>query len=236
MSLKLVETPHYHLWTDALHARSLARQARNRWDRGTYVRWTITTAWTVLEMACEDALETTGIGRRFPENLNNDLAKKNFPPLEWGQGVWQKVSVVHKARKQYVHINASQKELFPEVIEAEKAIQHLRDAIKSIYIHVGKTPPAWVEDDEDPGWDGGISSFANAMVTHQGVSADDPNAIKIAYVYKDKEYITEICSPDTDPTPLLEDLIRRLRRPVSAVRAYRGTQLLIDRPLSMRGA
>ena len=74
---KIVEGPHYHLWTDALHARALAKQANNRWDRGTYVRWTVTTAWTVLEMACEDALETPGIGRRFKEN--RDAATPRAP-------------------------------------------------------------------------------------------------------------------------------------------------------------
>jgi hypothetical protein len=37
--LKLIENNHYHIWTDALHARALAHEASNRWDRGTYVRW-----------------------------------------------------------------------------------------------------------------------------------------------------------------------------------------------------
>jgi hypothetical protein len=84
---KNVESSHYHIWTDALHARELARQAVNRWDRGTYVRWTITTGWTALEMACEQALETNGIGRRFKENLNAAISEKSLPPLNWGTGV-----------------------------------------------------------------------------------------------------------------------------------------------------
>jgi hypothetical protein len=55
---KLVDTPHYHLWTDALHLRALAHHARNQWDRGTYVRSALIVAWTSLELACDDALDT----------------------------------------------------------------------------------------------------------------------------------------------------------------------------------
>ena len=119
---KIVEDPHYHLWTDALHARALAKQANNRWDRGTYVRWTVTTAWTVLEMACEDALETPGIGRRFKENLDAACAERATSPLDWGSGVWQRVSRLHQMRKEFVHINATQDRLFPESQDADYAI------------------------------------------------------------------------------------------------------------------
>ncbi|MBW2165402.1 MAG: hypothetical protein JRG74_04680 [Deltaproteobacteria bacterium] len=38
---KLVESNHYHLWTDALHDRKLTHQTSNKWDRGAYVRWTM---------------------------------------------------------------------------------------------------------------------------------------------------------------------------------------------------
>lgn len=70
---KIVENAHYHIWTDALHGRALARQAQNRWDKGTYVRWVIMTAWTAFEMACEDGLEKPGIGRSFRRNLDNAI-------------------------------------------------------------------------------------------------------------------------------------------------------------------
>ena len=83
---KILESSHYHLWTDALHARALAKQANNRWDRGTYVRWAVTTAWTVLEMSCEDALATGGIGRRFRENLDAACEANGIPPLEGAAG------------------------------------------------------------------------------------------------------------------------------------------------------
>ena len=67
---KVVENPHYHLWTDALHACALAHEAHNKWDRGTYVRWAVTTSWTVLEIACQDALEERNISYSFRRNLN----------------------------------------------------------------------------------------------------------------------------------------------------------------------
>lgn len=78
---KLVTSTHYHLWTDALHARALAAQSRNTWDRGAYVRWAVNTAWTVFETACEDALSTSGLGNRFKEKL--DQASLPLPYQRW---------------------------------------------------------------------------------------------------------------------------------------------------------
>jgi len=69
MITKLVESNHYHIWTDAIHARELAKQTNNKWDRGTYVRWTLLTSWIALEMACQDALSDKNISYKFKENL-----------------------------------------------------------------------------------------------------------------------------------------------------------------------
>lgn len=72
---KMVTDPLYHIWSDALHGRSLARQARNRWDCGTYVRWTLTSAWTMLEMVCSDLLSVQRLGRGSKSGLTT----------QWGQ-------------------------------------------------------------------------------------------------------------------------------------------------------
>ncbi len=139
---KLVNTPHYHIWTDALHGRALARQAANQWDRGTYVRWTVITAWTTFEMACEDALNTTGIGRRFKDRLDDALAKVGLPAIDWGSGLWQRVARVHQFRKDCVHRNPSHQALFPEASVADEAITTLRSAMADIYTRAGNVPPA----------------------------------------------------------------------------------------------
>lgn len=232
---KLVDTPHYHLWTDAVHGGALAHQARNKWDRGTYVRWTIITAWTVLEIACQDALEEPNISYSFRRNLDAAVAARSLSRLDWGKGIWQRVVKVQEQRKSYMHRFVSEKDLFPEAALADNAIGVVREAIQEIYTHAGKTPPKWVEDDEDRGWDTGRSASAHLTVTRKGVDPDDPNAIRVAYVYKGGEYIDEVLSPGTDPIPYMENLIRRIRVPISAVRAYRGTQLIEERQLPMRG-
>lgn len=101
--MKLIRDNHYHLWTDALHARELARQTNNKWDRGTYVRWAITTAWTVLEMACQDALDDKKISYSFRENIDKAITSKALPKLDWGKGIWQKVSAIQTLRINCVH-------------------------------------------------------------------------------------------------------------------------------------
>jgi hypothetical protein len=232
---KIVDDAHYHLWTDALHGRALAKQAKNRWDRSTYVRWTVTTAWTVLEMACDAALETTGIGRRFKKNLNEACEQKKAAQIDWRSGVWQRVITLQKVRKDFVHINASQAALFPEVEEADRAITTVRDAIADISARVGKPLPDWLRDDDDRGWDRGPMSMAHAQVIHGGVDPAGNDTVRISYEYKDEEYDSDFCPPGTDPKPLVERLLKTVRIPITAVRAYSGRNLIYERKLQMRG-
>ena len=91
---KIIDSPHYHIWTDALHARALAHQAKNKWDRGTYVRWVVTTAWTALEIACQDALNQPSISYSFKKNLDEAIAQQNFKKIVWGSGIWQRVTAL----------------------------------------------------------------------------------------------------------------------------------------------
>ncbi len=105
MATKIVTNPHYHVWTDALHARELARQAQNRWDRGTYVRWAVTTAWTAFEMCCADALGVTGLGMRFRERVDEAIVQKGLARLDWGRGIWQQILKVYDTRISYAHID-----------------------------------------------------------------------------------------------------------------------------------
>lgn len=232
---KIVESSHYHIWTDALHAQALAHKAANKWDRGTYVRWTIITAWTAFEMACENALETSGIGKRFKENLNKAISKKGLSQIDWGSGLWQKIINIHQSRKKFVHLNVSQERLFADVKDADEAISILRDAIRTIFNNAGKLPPAWVEDNFDTGWDTGRRSAANLTVTRSGVDENDPRTLKLAYDYKGREHIHEILPPETDPKMMVEDLLSRIIIPISAVRVYRGKEVVLEKKLQMRG-
>lgn len=233
---KIVESSHYHIWTDALHARELARQAKNHWDRGTYVRWTITTGWIALEMACEQALETPGIGRRFKENLNTAIKNSGFPPINWGAGIWQQVLNVHSQRKEFVHINLDQEKLFPETVDAESSIQILREAIKSIFFITKKEPPNWIEDDHDKGWDSSLKSFANAHTLTYGAKEDDPNCYKVFFVYKGKEYLSDVLPPTHDFMASVTYVLQNIICPITAIKVYQGNIVVFERQLKMRGA
>lgn len=234
-SPKLVDTPHYHLWTDALHGRTLASQARNKWDRGTYVRWAVITAWTVLEVGCQEALEDTSIGNPFKDDINRAIKDKSLPGLQWGSGTWQKVLKLQKTRKRYIHKIISQEKLFPDAIVAKEAIEIVREGIKAIYNHVSKPFPIWIDDDKDRGWDYG-GEPCNSHCIYPGASEDDPLSIKIVFVHKDREYLSRLMPPGTAPGPLLDELIQNIILPISAVRAYRGKELIEDRQVKMRGA
>ena len=236
-SPKFVDSPHYHLWTDALHGRALAREAKNKWDRGTYVRWTVVTAWTVFERACEDALGAHGIGNRFRCNLDSAIARKCLPPLDWSRGTCQQVIEVQKNRKDYVHVRIAQEDLFAEVDKADRAIHILRKAMKAIYVHARKEPPIWLDDDDDRGWERGeTSSVISGYISEAGVEESTPDVVRITYLRKGTEHPHRLCRPGTDPQPLVDELIRNILVPITAVRAYKGRELIVEKTVNMRGA
>ncbi len=229
----------YHVWSDALHARQLARQTSSVWNRGAYVRWTIQTAWSAFENVCSDALGAKSLGMSFRKRFDNALALKNLPAVEWGSGIWQRIMQVYEDRKKYIHVvpGISRSELKAPLEEAERAIDVLREGIKAVSELVGLPHPGWVQDNADAGWQErgkGLSTSVEWYTVHAGASEDDSEAIRIAYVLHGKEHLSEIAPRNTPHGPLLDKMLVSLNIPVDAVRAYRGTTLLEERHTKMR--
>jgi hypothetical protein len=145
--IKLVSSPEYHLWCDALHARELARTTTDDWSRGTYVRWTITSAFTVLEMCCKDALNVSQFSNGLKSGINQELIALRIPRIDWNNGIWKKVLDLRDVRNYYVHENAAQRELWPGQSKGEDAIITVRNAVCDIYQKVNKPSPNWINDD-----------------------------------------------------------------------------------------
>lgn len=238
--LKLIDSINYHLWSDALHCRELARTTRNDWDRGTYVRGAIRDSWTAFETVGSEALDAPGLGNSFRTRFDEAVAKKGLPAVVWGQGLWQQVMSVYSMRKEFVHVQPTidRKKLLTPLSDADKAIDVLRDGIKAVCALVGDPPPMWVEDDADKGWDGkgGLRSSATVTAVRNAVDQDDPNVVRVGFVAKGKEHISDILPADTDHKPHFESLLTRLRVPVSALIAYRGAVLIEKKEVVARGA
>lgn len=237
--LKVIDSIQYHVWSDALHARQLARQTESPWDRGAYVRWAIQTAWSAFENVCADALEAKGLGMRFRERFDEAVATKGLPPVDWSKGIWQQVLQVYGVRKEFVHVvpAISHAKLMTPLQEAEQALAVLRDAIRAVSDLAGLTHPPWVCDDDDRGWQGargGFGGTAEAYMIRAGLREDDPANVRITYVLRGQEHLSEIAHPGTAHGPLLDRLLGSLNVPVEAVRAYRGSDLLEERKTSMR--
>jgi hypothetical protein len=236
--IKVVDSTQYHLWTDALHGRALARQARNDWDRGTYVRWTILSAWSAFETVCGDALGASGLGMRFREGFDKAVVAKGIPAVDWGKGLWQQALQVYGIRKEFTHVQPTiaHNRLLAPVEDAERAITVLRAAIKEVCNMTKQPSPVWADDDSDRGWDAGSGSICHAMVIKDGADPEGADTVKIAYIMEGKEHVCDILPPGTDYGPVLDDLIKRLIVPVGVVRAYRGKDLMEERKLQVRGA
>lgn len=237
--LKVINSIQYHVWSDALHARQLARQTESPWDRGAYVRWAIQTAWSAFENVCADALEANGLGMRFRERFDEAVTTKGLPPVDWSKGIWQQVLQVYYVRKKFVHVapGVSHAKLMKPLQEAEQALAVLRSAIRAVSDMAGLPHPPWVVDNDDPGWQGARAGFggtAEAYMMRAGLREDDPANVRITYVLHGQEHLSEIAPPSTAHGPLLDRLLGSLNIPVEAVRAYRGSDLLEERKTSMR--
>ena len=193
MITKIVKSNHYHIWTDALHARQLSKQTNNKWDRGTYVRWTILTAWVALEIACQDALGNLKISYHFRKEIDDTLSSKNLPALDWGKGIWQKVYDIQKLRNNIAHRFQSENDLFLDSSVADYTINTIRKAIQAIYSHSGKATPKWINDNFDEGWTTGTIQGHGTCISSPYYKNKD--AIKISYLYKGHEYDYDYLAP-----------------------------------------
>jgi hypothetical protein len=235
---KVVRDPHYHIWTDALHLRELGRQTTDRWDRGTYVRAAVVMAWTAFETALQDVFPTRRLGERFRRNLDDALDQAGLQPLDWGQGVWQRVAALNAQRVDYVHRPTSDIDLFPDTSVVDDALETIRAALRDLYRRTAKKPPAWIDDDSDRGWlrQGHSLDSAYVTVAKAGVDREDPNTLKVTFTDARGEHIDGYHPPDCDPEELAADLLERVRVPISRITVYRGNLVEIDREFPMRGA
>ena len=233
----LVDSTHCHLWTDALHVRQLARDAPNRWDRGTYVRLTVVLTWTALEIACQDALNAPEIGYRFKENLDAAIASRGLPALDWSRGVWQQVRELQERRKAYIHKFASLGEMFPEATIADQAVAVTREGIKAVYAHAGVPAPGWTDFDHSNGWSGqmGLSDSCSATLITGGTSMSDPTAVRVFIVRNGVEELSSVHPQGTDYAPEAIRLVQSVNVPISAIRVYEGGTLVRELLVNMRG-
>jgi hypothetical protein len=200
---------------------------------GTYVRWTVNTAWSAFESTCEDVLKASGLGYDFKGGFNRAADAQGVQRPDWGSGDWQNVLKVYELRKDYVHLRIPQSRLFAPLSEAEDAVTILRAAVKALYRRAGLSSPGWVDDDVNPIEP---TCIGHLTVTHPGASRSDPNCIRVTYLYRGSEHESAIFPPGTDPQLPMEELLRKIIVPIRAIRAYRGDHLLEEWQLNMRGS
>jgi hypothetical protein len=237
-----VHQPRYQSWTDALCFREMAKQAPNNYLRSMCVRNAVLAAWTTLEIACCNALGIQKPGNDFRRSLDEEFDKRGISRLNFGSGLSGKISSKTKdARKIYAHYGVKLSDRFPQVSIAEDAIQTIREAIHDIYGRMGRQSPVWVDFDDSTGWPqtGGFSATAHPTLLRGKVDQNAPGTLRIALVTESgDEKVTDYfpgTTSEEDGFEQVEDLLGRLNVPFSAVRVYRGPNLLNEEKLDMRG-
>ena len=236
---KVIESNHYHLWTDVLHARKLSKQARNKWDCASYVRWAIISSWIVLEIACQDALDEPNISYSFRKNLDESIQRNELPALNWGSGIWQKVNNLQEKRKNIIHRFQSENNLFPDITDADEAINVVREAFKGIYRHANKSFPLWIEDNDDRGWDGRVSGGLHISTSFElfksGAKEEDRTSIKVYYVTNGKEKLSEVLPMNSDYNEAINNILYKSPVLISRVFVKQNNQIIFNKEFNTRG-
>lgn len=194
------------------------------------------TAWTSLEVACQDALADNSIGYSFKKYLDEAVQKAGLPLLDWSRGAWQKARVLQELRKAYVHRYLALDNYFPEASTADEAVETIREAINAIYAHANIVPPAWISYDKSHGWQTSTSfSSAFAAVACDGASFDDPDTVRIFIVIDDDEHLTTVLPTGTDPSARIESLKHSVKIPFNGIKAYDKGNLTHDVVVVVRG-
>jgi len=144
---------------------------------------------------------------------------------------------LQNTRKNFVHRFIAEKDLFPNFSVADEAIKIVREAIKGIYSHAGKTSPNWIDDDYDRGWSkkSGFQTRAYLTKKHGGVDENGENTIKVAFVDNHGEHVSDILPPEKDYQLCIDELITNFLEPISTIRIYKGKELIEERKYTMRG-
>lgn len=206
------------------------------------VRNAVIAACTTLEMACCDSLGLLELPDRvFKEGLKKALNDAGKTPIDFGSGLWQDVLNIQKFRNNYIHIGGKLMDLYPLPSAAEDAIKIIREAIHDIYRRMGKSSPKWVALDESGGWPqpGGFRMTGHLTVSRVGADPNAPDTYSIVLVTETGEEKPTIylagTTPEEDVFEEVEDLLGRLNVPFSAVRVYRGPDLIYEDNFDMGG-
>lgn len=104
----------------------------------------------VLESYSCAALKVNELGRGSYRNcIDALLQKKGFSLINWDVEIWKDVLDHRKIRNYYTHSNDLQEELWPDMVEAVKAIDCFKAAIKDFYRITGKQYPDFLDRDSD---------------------------------------------------------------------------------------
>ena len=226
-------------WTDALHARELARTTRNAWDRGSYVRWAVNSTWTAFEGFISESLGAKRIGNRFKEEVDKAVAELRYSPLNWGNGIWQQVLKVYGWRKSLTHLGSTslqEVEVFLSCARADEAINTLRAAIAALAAHCSMSVPLWAEDNADTGWKGpGTNSYPPSLLLTTKIATEQDEKLAIGYVTERGCNWAYILGAQEDPQQRLGELLRGIIVSVEAVVVYQGIDVKQYIPLRTRG-
>lgn len=263
VSRRAVSSAGAHMWSDALFARERARDYEKRieqlherleetpsthriahlhaelvqcaWDRGVYVRWTITTAWTAFERACELAFPAASVNkgkRGLLGNISNELQALGLAPLDLKTRPWSLLNETRELRNKFTHRDCLRAELLTSLSDAENSIETVRSCLIDLFARLGRTPPTWIESDSVPRSLGG--SMAWLAVVHAG-ALDDPEPVSVRVVFGGHEIETAVMKCSDDPWPSVEHTVVSVMVPIRAIRIYKGSALVEEVPVDIRG-
>jgi hypothetical protein len=219
---KIISANHHNDLSGISISRDEAELRHITWDLGSYVRWTVVTAWMAFVRTAETATTSQDLSRNMLKNLPRTIAPTLQEQAFWDSYPWCDVNRIRQERNKFIHKALDNSDLFPDVQLAEDAILTLRNGMKAIYASVGQASPPWIECDTvaDPP----SGSSAVLQLISSGAN-EDPQRLRVVYVHGGGETPSTILYSTEDPWPIVEGIAVNVRVPIEAIRIYKGELL-----------
>ena len=234
-----------HLWSDALFARRRARESddrsnapnkqgkdlanalqevrrnQNLWERGSFVRWTVSTAWSTMEQLFKVELGLPSL-HGIPAVLEEKMLAKGFIPIQSLSPLWLRIDGLRRERNAFTHGSLTYQQRMAPLDLADQAIRDCRSAVLDSFSCIGRTAPSWIHQDDVPGnvpTSIGVLSVSGSDLH----AAGDP--VRIVAIFGGEEFGSRELRGDEDPYPHVQQMIESSIVPLDGVRIYRGQAL-----------
>jgi hypothetical protein len=204
------------------HSHLRAQIHQHRWDRGAYARTCVAAAWRAFDRVVSTLLGG-GLRGDLLADLDAALQANAYLPLDRSSATWRGLVALKERRDSLLLGDCTVDSLLLDELDADDALAIVRNALKALHEHVGRTPPRWVDSDSSPQRVGVEGAWGTTV---RGDARNDPDAIAIVMVYHEFEWTSDLVPHTVDPWAIALERLDSVCAPIVGVRVCQGEEVV----------